>query len=175
KGLMQMPSLIARSLETEPQIRQIAEQLYQMPLAFYLGRGIDASVAMEGALKIKEIAYVPTQECPAGEMKHGPLALVEPGVVAVFIATQERTREKILGNMKEIKARQGTVLLVTCEGETLLPQAADYTLFVPRPQLEELSPLVTIPVLQLFAYHVARLRGCEIDQPRNLAKSVTVE
>jgi glutamine---fructose-6-phosphate transaminase (isomerizing) len=175
KGLMQMPSLIARSLETEPQIRQIAEQLHTMPLAFYLGRGVDAYVAMEGALKIKEIAYVPTQECPAGEMKHGPLALVEPGVVAVFIATQERTREKILGNMKEIKARCGTVLLITCEGETLLPQEADYTLYVPRPQLEELSPLVTIPALQLFAYHVARLRGCEIDQPRNLAKSVTVE
>ncbi len=175
KGLMQMPSLIARSLETEPQIRQIAEQLHTMPLAFYLGRGIDASVAMEGALKIKEIAYVPTQECPAGEMKHGPLALVEPGVVAVFIATQERTREKILGNMKEIKARCGTLLLITCDGETLLSQEADYMLYVPRPQLEELSPLVTIPALQLFAYHVARLRGCEIDQPRNLAKSVTVE
>jgi glucosamine--fructose-6-phosphate aminotransferase (isomerizing) len=175
KGLMQTPSLIARSLETELQVRQIAEQLYRTPLAFYLGRGVDAYVAMEGALKIKEIAYVPTQEPPAGEMKHGPLALVEPGVIAVFIATQERTREKLLGNLKEIKARQGTVFLVTTEDDHLLPQEADYTVFVPKPPLEELSPLVSIPVLQLFAYHVARLRGCEIDQPRNLAKSVTVE
>jgi glucosamine--fructose-6-phosphate aminotransferase (isomerizing) len=172
---MQTPSLIARSLETEPQVRHIAEQLYRTPLAFYLGRGVDAYVAMEGALKIKEIAYVPTQEPPAGEMKHGPLALVEPGVIAVFIATQERTREKLLGNLKEIKARQGTVFLVTTEDDHLLPQEADYTVFVPKPPLEELSPLVSIPVLQLFAYHVARLRGCEIDQPRNLAKSVTVE
>ncbi|MCS7269425.1 MAG: SIS domain-containing protein, partial [Geminicoccaceae bacterium] len=145
------------------------------PLAFYLGRGVDAYVAMEGALKIKEIAYVPTQEPPAGEMKHGPLALVEPGVIAVFVATQERTREKLLGNLKEIKARQGTVFLVTTEGDHLLPQEADYTVYVPKPALEELAPLTTIPVLQLFAYHVARLRGCEIDQPRNLAKSVTVE
>ncbi|OYT69969.1 MAG: hypothetical protein CFK48_07015 [Armatimonadetes bacterium CP1_7O] len=108
-------------------------------------------------------------------MKHGPLALVEPGVIAVIIATQERTREKLLGNLKEIKARQGTVFLVTVEGDDLLPQEADYAVFVPKPILEELAPLTTIPVLQLFAYHVARLRGCEIDQPRNLAKSVTVE
>ncbi|MFN3689626.1 MAG: glutamine--fructose-6-phosphate transaminase (isomerizing), partial [Fimbriimonadales bacterium] len=175
KGLMQLPSLIARALATEPQVRQIAEQIYPMPLAFYLGRGVDAYVALEGALKLKEVAYVPTQEPPAGEMKHGPLALVEPGVIAVFIATQERTREKLLGNLKEIKARQGTVVLVTTEGDTLLPQEADYTVFVPKPALEEFAPLTTIPVLQLLAYHVARLRGCPIDQPRNLAKSVTVE
>ncbi|MCW5934662.1 MAG: glutamine--fructose-6-phosphate transaminase (isomerizing) [Fimbriimonadia bacterium] len=175
RGLMQAPSLISRSLEMEAQARQAAEALKEMPLAFYLGRGIDAYVAMEGALKIKEIAYVPTQECAAGEMKHGPLALVEPGVVAVFVATQARTREKILGNLKEIKARRGTVLLITSEGETDLPQEADYTLFAPKVEPEALSPLATIPLLQLFAYHVARLRGCEIDQPRNLAKSVTVE
>jgi len=175
KALMQMPSLIARSLETEPQVRDIAQALYQAPLAFYLGRGVDAYVAMEGALKIKEIAYVPTQEPPAGEMKHGPLALIEPGVIAVFISTQKRTREKLLGNLKEVKARQGTVFLLTTEDDTLLPQEADYTVRIPHLPIEELSPLVSIPVLQLFAYHVARLRGCEIDQPRNLAKSVTVE
>lgn len=174
-GLMQMPSLISRSIEAEKQVLEIAKAIKEMPLAFYLGRGMDAYVAMEGALKIKEIAYVPTQECPAGEMKHGPLALIEPGVVAVLIATQERTREKILGNLKEIKARQGTVLLVTTEDEEILDQEADYTIRVPRVEPEILSPLVTIPVLQLLAYHVARLRGCEIDQPRNLAKSVTVE
>ncbi|MER3558817.1 MAG: glutamine--fructose-6-phosphate aminotransferase, partial [Armatimonadota bacterium] len=92
QGLMQLPSLIARSLEREPEVRAIASELYRTPLAFYLGRGIDAYVAMEGALKLKEIAYIPTQEPPAGEMKHGPLALVEPGVVAVFIASQARTR-----------------------------------------------------------------------------------
>ncbi|MEO0249042.1 MAG: SIS domain-containing protein, partial [candidate division WOR-3 bacterium] len=175
RSLMQMPSLIARSLETEPQVQQIAQAIYQMPLAFYLGRGIDSYTALEGALKIKEIAYVPTQECPAGEMKHGPLALVEPGVVALFLASQQHTREKILGNMKEIKARRGTVLLITTEGESLLPQEADYTLFVPAVVPTTFSPLVTIPVLQMLAYYVARLRGCEIDQPRNLAKSVTVE
>ena len=175
QGLMQLPSLIARSLEREPEVRAIASELYRTPLAFYLGRGIDAYVAMEGALKLKEIAYIPTQEPPAGEMKHGPLALVEPGVVAVFIASQARTREKLLGNLKEIKARQGTVFLITTEDDALLPQEADYTVQVPCPPMEELSPMVAIPVLQLFAYHMARLRGCEIDQPRNLAKSVTVE
>lgn len=175
KGLMQLPSLIARSLEKDSEIREIALALHKTPLAFYLGRGVDAYVAMEGALKLKEIAYIPTQEPPAGEMKHGPLALVEPGVIAVFIASQERTREKLLGNLKEIKARQGTVFLITTENDTLLSQEADFTIRVPQPPIEEFSPLMTIPVLQLFAYHMARLRGCEIDQPRNLAKSVTVE
>lgn len=175
RTLMHAPSDISRALETEPQVIEIAKAIKEMPLAFYLGRGVDAYAALEGALKIKEIAYVPTQDCPAGEMKHGPLALIEPGVVAVFVATQDHTVEKILGNIKEVRARRGTVLLLTNEGDDLLPQEADHTIYLPKAQCEALSPLSAAPVLQLLAYHVARLRDCEIDQPRNLAKSVTVE
>ncbi len=162
-------------LELEPQVLELAKELKDMHLCFFLGRGADAAVALEGALKLKEIAYIPTQESPAGEMKHGPLALVEDGVVAIFGATETKTREKVISNMKEVQARGGFVVGITTSDDTMVERAADKTLKIEGTKFEFLNALLSNIPLQLLAYHVARLRGCEIDQPRNLAKSVTVE
>ena len=162
-------------LKLEDQMIQLAEKYKNMPLCFFLGRGADANVALEGALKLKEIAYIPTQESPAGEMKHGPLALVQPGVVAIFGSTDHATRDKVVSNMKEIQARGGTVIAIVTEDDHITEKAADEVVRIPGSKLEFLSALLTIIPMQLLAYHIARLNGCEIDQPRNLAKSVTVE
>jgi glutamine---fructose-6-phosphate transaminase (isomerizing) len=165
----------AKILESEPEIIRLSEEIESMPLCFFLGRGADAYVALEGALKLKEIAYIPTQESPAGEMKHGPLALVQEGVVAIFGATDGTTRDKIVSNMQEVQARGGTLVAVTTEEDTVVEKVATHTLKVPATPYDFLNAILTIIPLQLIAYHVARLKGCEIDQPRNLAKSVTVE
>jgi len=162
-------------LKLEGQMEGIAEMYRHMPLCFFLGRGADAHVALEGALKLKEIAYIPTQESPAGEMKHGPLALVQPGVVSVFGATEVELRDKVVSNMQEVRARGGTILAVTTEDDTTTPRAADDVVKVPSCKYPFMAALLSIIPMQFFAYHVARLNGCEIDQPRNLAKSVTVE
>ena len=162
-------------LELDGQIQELAEKIKDTPLCFFLGRGADAYVALEGALKLKEIAYIPTQESPAGEMKHGPLALVEPGVLSIFGATDVSTVDKVVSNMKEVQARGGTVLAVTTEEDTITEKVADHVLKIPATKFDFLNALLSIIPLQLLAYHVARLKGCEIDQPRNLAKSVTVE
>ena len=163
------------ALEIEPQVIEFSEKIKDMPLCFFLGRGADAYVALEGALKLKEVAYVPTQESPAGEMKHGPLALVQPGVVSIFGATDPSTLDKIVSNIKEVQARGGTVIGVTTDDDHTIERAADLTLKVPGTPFEYLNAVLSMIPLQLLAYHIARLKGCEIDQPRNLAKSVTVE
>lgn len=164
-----------RCLELESQMVEIAQRHRSMPLCFFLGRGADANVALEGALKLKEIAYTPTQESPAGEMKHGPLALVQPGVVAMFGATEPELRDKVVSNMQEVKARGGTIVTVTTEDDRVSDRASDEVIRVPGSKYPFMSALLSIIPMQFFAYHVARLNGCEIDQPRNLAKSVTVE
>ena len=173
--LNRLPDKAKAALELDLQIQRIAEESKNMPLCFFLGRGADAAVALEAALKLKEVAYVPTQESPAGEMKHGPLALIQPGVVSVFGATDPTTLDKVISNMKEVQARGGTVIGVTTEDDTTVQKAADLTVKVPATPFEFLNAVLSIIPLQLFAYHVARMNGCEIDQPRNLAKSVTVE
>lgn len=162
-------------LESECEIRRLAEQVKDSELFFFLGRGADAHVALEGALKMKEIAYVATQESPAGEMKHGPLALVQPGVVSVFGATDATVREKVISNMKEVEARSGTVVAITTADDDSVDKVANYVLRVPPTPYDFLNALLAVIPQQLLAYHIARLKGCEIDQPRNLAKSVTVE
>jgi glucosamine--fructose-6-phosphate aminotransferase (isomerizing) len=162
-------------LKLENQIIELADKYKSMPLCFFLGRGADASVALEGALKLKEVAYIPTQESPAGEMKHGPLALVQPGVVSIFGSTDRETRDKVVSNMKEVQARGGTVIALVTDDDFVTEKAADEIVRIPASKLDFLNALLTIIPMQLFAYHVARLTGCEIDQPRNLAKSVTVE
>jgi len=164
-----------KCLLLEQQMIELADKHKNMPLCFFLGRGADANVALEGALKLKEIAYIPTQESPAGEMKHGPLALVQPGVVAMFGSTDTETRDKVVSNMKEVQARGGTVVAIVTEDDAVTERAADAIIRIPATKLDFLNALLTIIPMQLFAYHVARLTGCEIDQPRNLAKSVTVE
>ncbi|MFZ4506856.1 MAG: glutamine--fructose-6-phosphate transaminase (isomerizing) [Fimbriimonas sp.] len=174
--LQQMKAKAIRALELEEKIIEIAEKVKDAPLVFFLGRGADACLSLEAALKLKEVAYIPTQESPAGEMKHGPLALVTDGVYAVFGATERSLLDKTISNMKEIQARGGTVVAIASEsGYEQVAKAADIVVSVPECDAEFLSAVLSIIPLQLLAYHVARLKGCEIDQPRNLAKSVTVE
>lgn len=173
--LKRLPDLLTECLKRENEVKVIAEAIRNTPLVFFLGRGADACVALEAALKLKEIAYIPTQESPAGEMKHGPLALVVPGVIAVFGVTNSTTREKVISNIKEVKARGGTVVAVVMESDKLTPQEADFIIQIPHTDSHTIAATASVLPLQLLAYHVARLNGCDIDQPRNLAKSVTVE
>lgn len=163
------------ALILEPEAERICRAILKAPMFFFLGRGMDAYTALEGALKMKEVAYIPTQESPAGEMKHGPLALIQEGVVAVFGSTDPKLREKLASNMQEIKARGGTVVLITDEDDTVAAPVADHVLRIPVTPYSYMGALLGVIPLQFLAYHMARLRGCEIDQPRNLAKSVTVE
>jgi len=173
--LKRLPERAREALEAESLVMDLAEKMRDMPLCFFLGRGADAYVSYEAALKLKEVAYVPTVESPAGEMKHGPLALVEKGVMAVFGATDPATTDKVVSNMQEIRARSGTVVAVTSDTTGTIRKAADYVVQIPLTRHDFLNALLSIVPLQLLAYHVAKIRGCEIDQPRNLAKSVTVE
>lgn len=166
---------VEQALQLEPQIMQLAEKFKNVPLVFFLGRGADAYVSYEAALKLKEIAYVPTQESPAGEMKHGPLALIEDGVLAVFGSTDASMRDKVVSNVREVQARGGTILAVTTEGDDTYDKIGCDVLHIPDTKVEFLNALLSIVPLQMFSYYLAKARGCEIDQPRNLAKSVTVE
>lgn len=173
--LRKLPDYANEVLKLEKDIEAIAQQMKSTPLCFFLGRGADAYVALEGALKLKEIAYIPTQESPAGEMKHGPLALVQPGVAAVFGGTDSATKDKLVSNIKEVQARGGTVLSIVTDNDTIVERVSDHTVRIPTTRFDFLNALLSAIPMQILAYHIARLNGCEIDQPRNLAKSVTVE
>ena len=172
--LARLPSLISRALETDNAVREIARRLYKTNNYLYLGRGISYPVAMEGALKLKEISYCHAEGYQAGEMKHGPIALIDEDMPVVALALRDRLYPKMLGNIEEVKARDGKVIAIATEGDEDIAARADHVIHVP-PAPELLSPLVSVIPLQLFAYHVAVTRGCDVDQPRNLAKSVTVE
>ncbi len=176
RHLRQIPDKIQRIFTQTDAIRSVAKRFSNCNDFFYLGRRYSAPVAFEGALKIKEIAYVHAEAYPAGEMKHGPLALVEDGFPCVFVVPQDSVYEKTVSNMQEVKARKGRIIAVTTQGNTeLLDKGlADECFFIPE-TIEPLSPLLSIIPLQLFAYFVAAARGEAIDRPRNLAKSVTVE
>jgi glutamine---fructose-6-phosphate transaminase (isomerizing) len=173
RGLRGLPELIEACLAREEEIAALAKSLAAHRSFFYLGRGYDFAVSLEAALKLKEISYLHAEAYAAGEMKHGPLALVEPGVAVVGFCTQPMTNEKMVSNLKEVKARAGTVIAVVREGDEV-PDCADAVITLPV-TLDALMPVVAMVPMQLLAYYVARERGCEIDQPRNLAKSVTVE
>jgi glucosamine--fructose-6-phosphate aminotransferase (isomerizing) len=173
-GLRKLPEQIAALLAREEEVRALARRFLHCHDFFFLGRGLDYAVAQEGALKLKEISYRHSEALAAGEMKHGTLALVTEAVSAICLATQPRLREKLASNMIEVKARGATVVAVIREGDTQTPQIADAVLPIPNTP-DELAPICAIVPLQLLAYHIARAAGCEIDQPRNLAKSVTVE
>lgn len=173
--LKRLSDMARAALALEEQVEPLSEKVAASPLVFFIGRAADAHVALEGALKLKEVAYIPTQESPAGEMKHGPLALVESGVVAIVGATDSKVRDKTVSNMMEIKARGGTLIALTTEDDETTCQVADHVLRLPKSRFDFFSALLSVIPMQLLAYHVARRRGCEIDQPRNLAKSVTVE
>ena len=172
--LARLPSLISRALETDNSVREIARRLYRTNNYLYLGRGISYPVAMEGALKLKEISYCHAEGYQAGEMKHGPIALIDEDMPVVALALRDRLYPKMIGNIEEVKARDGKVIAIATDGDEEIVERADHVIHVP-PAPELLSPLVSVIPLQLFAYHVAVTRGCDVDQPRNLAKSVTVE
>ena len=175
--LLQLPQRLRQVLEQEPRIREVAVQLAASEHAFYIGRGLDWAVAMEGALKMKEISYIHAEAYAAGELKHGTLALIEEGRPVVALSTQRALQAKMLGNIQEVKARGARVVGVTLkepERVAAMEKVCDAVLAVP-PVSEELAPAVAVVPLQLLAYHAAVARGCDVDRPRNLAKSVTVE
>ncbi|WP_166830627.1 glutamine--fructose-6-phosphate transaminase (isomerizing) [Thalassoroseus pseudoceratinae] len=172
--LATMPEKIAEALETEKQIQSLVADLSQHDNWLYLGRGVNFPVALEGALKLKEISYIHAEGLPAAEMKHGPIALIDKGMPVVVIAVQDHTYEKVLSNIEEVRSRKGRVIAIATQGDTQIGEVADEVIFVP-PTIPALSPLVTTIPLQWLAYHTALHRGCNVDKPRNLAKSVTVE
>jgi len=174
KGLAELPDLLSVALQQSDAIRQIAERFVDSEHFLYLGRGLHFPLALEGALKLKEISYIHAEGYPAGEMKHGPIALVDSRMPVVAIAPRGSTYEKITSNLQEVKARDGIVIALATEGDDEIGATADFVIPVPA-SLEWLQPIMVAVPLQLLAYHVAVLRGCDVDQPRNLAKSVTVE
>jgi glucosamine--fructose-6-phosphate aminotransferase (isomerizing) len=169
-----IPSKIEKALKLNNQIKYIAEEFKDARNFLYLGRGYNFPVALEGALKLKEISYIHAEGYPAAEMKHGPIALIDEEMPVVFIATNDSSYEKIVSNIQEVKARKGKVIAIVTEGDTLIKSMADYIIEIPKTH-EALVPLISVIPLQLLSYHIAVLRGCNVDQPRNLAKSVTVE
>lgn len=170
----QIPSKIEKTLLLDKQIQDIAAIYKDASNFLYLGRGYNFPVALEGALKLKEISYIHAEGYPAAEMKHGPIALIDENMPVVFLATNQSAYEKIVSNVQEVKARKGKIIAVVNEGDTQIKALADHVIEIPATE-EILSPLLTIVPLQLLSYHIAILRGCNVDQPRNLAKSVTVE
>jgi len=172
--LRRLPRLVGECLARESDVEKVAVALQHMEHCLYLGRGINMPIAYEGALKLKEISYIHAEGYPAGEMKHGPIALIEPSMPVVALAPRDPWYEKMLSQVEQAKARGGVVMAVVTDGDSLMPSKADHTLFVPEVSWM-LSPVLTVIPLQMFAYHIAVLRGCDVDQPRNLAKSVTVE
>ncbi len=172
--LEQVPVKLAEALKSDNQTRAIAEKYYQAPNFLYLGRGLNFPIALEGALKLKEISYIHAEGYPAAEMKHGPIALIDENMPVCIIATNKSAHEKIVSNIQEVKARKGKVIAIVNEGDTTIKDLADDVIFVPETD-ELLTPLISVVPLQLLSYHIALLRGCNVDQPRNLAKSVTVE
>lgn len=155
-------------------IQKYASEHFNAKDIFYLGRGLDFAVAMEGSLKLKEISYIHSEAYAAGELKHGTIALIEDGTFVIALATQEKLFEKMVSNIKEVKSRGAVVLSVAQEGNTDIENVSDHVLYIPR-TLDILAPVLTVVPLQLFAYYTAVQRGCDVDKPRNLAKSVTVE
>ncbi len=169
-----VPDLVGRTLSREPQVEKVAHALKDIRDCLYLGRGINMPIAYEGALKLKEISYVHAEGYPAGEMKHGPIALIDEHMPVVCIAPKDPWHEKMISQIQQAKARNGIVVAVATDGDELVEGMADHVLWVPAaPWL--LSPILTVLPLQLLAYHIATIRGLDVDQPRNLAKSVTVE
>jgi len=169
-----IPDLVGQCLDRGPEVEKVAWALKDMEHCLYLGRGINMPIAYEGALKLKEISYIHAEAYPAGEMKHGPIALIDEDMPVIAIVPRDPWYEKMLSQIEQTKARGGVVIAVATDGDELLPPIADHMIWVPEtPWL--LNPVITIIPLQLLAYHIAVIRGCDVDQPRNLAKSVTVE
>ena len=172
--LAAIPAKVEKALKTNDIVEKIAAEYKDASNMLYLGRGYNFPVALEGALKLKEISYIHAEGYPAAEMKHGPIALIDEEMPVIFIATQDSSYEKVVSNIQEVKARKGKIVAVVTEGDTQVKALADHVIEVPLTH-EAFTPLLSVVPLQLFSYHIAVMRGCNVDQPRNLAKSVTVE
>lgn len=173
-ALEELPQGIQATLDSDEIIAKFAQEFKEKEDIFFIGRGLDYAVAMEGSLKLKEISYIHAEAYAAGELKHGTLALIIDGVPVFALATQDSLHDKMISNMKEVKARDAMVVAIATQGDTAINEAADRVIYIPK-TLEDLRPVLAVVPLQLFAYHAALARGCDVDKPRNLAKSVTVE
>jgi glucosamine--fructose-6-phosphate aminotransferase (isomerizing) len=169
-----IPAKVEKALKSDELIREIADKFKDSKNFLYLGRGYGFPVALEGALKLKEISYIHAEGYPAAEMKHGPIALIDEEMPVVVIATKRSIYDKVISNIQEVKARKGRIIAIVTEGDTRVKEMAEYTIEIPDTE-ETLIPLLATIPLQLLSYHIAVMRGCNVDQPRNLAKSVTVE
>ena len=174
EDLKRLPAQIEMLLSNKERIQRFANRYVGAKDVFFIGRGIDYAISMEGSLKLKEISYIHSEAYAAGELKHGTISLIEEGTLVAAVATQDALFQKTLSNMVEVKARGAFVLAVTTEGNTEIEKAADYVIYIPKTNAYFANSLAIIP-LQLFGYYVAVGKGCDVDKPRNLAKSVTVE
>ncbi|MDQ3072818.1 MAG: SIS domain-containing protein, partial [Bacteroidota bacterium] len=174
KDLVSIPEKVKQVLKKNEEIIELAEIYKDAANFLYLGRGIQFPVALEGALKLKEISYIHAEGYPAAEMKHGPIALIDENMPVVVIAPHSTNYEKVVSNIQEVKARKGKIIAIVTEGDDTISELTDHLIEIPAID-QVLAPLLTVIPLQLLAYHIAVMRGCNVDQPRNLAKSVTVE
>jgi glucosamine--fructose-6-phosphate aminotransferase (isomerizing) len=174
KALSELPKKIEEVLNTADEIKAIAKEYCKARNFLYLGRGYNFPVALEGALKLKEISYIHAEGYPAAEMKHGPIALIDENMPVVFIATKDEIYDKVISNIEEVKARKGKVIAIATEGDEQIKEYANHVIYIPE-TLPMLTPILSVIPLQLLAYYIAVELGCNVDQPRNLAKSVTVE
>jgi len=174
QDLVELPNLVGQVLENGADYEALANEYFKRENFLYLGRGINYPIALEGALKLKEISYIHAEGYPAGEMKHGPIALIDERMPVVAIAVKDKVYEKMISNIEQVKARGGTVIALATEGDENIARKADHVLYIPQTS-PLLTPVLAVIPLQLLAYHIAVRRGCDVDQPRNLAKSVTVE
>lgn len=172
--LARVSDLVQAALGTDQQMRRLAEEIWTRPSCFFLGRGFGYPTALEGALKLKEISYLHAEGYPAGELKHGPIAMLDPEIAVIAIALQSATLDKVMSNIQEVRARRAPVIALATAGDAAIGEYAEQVVYLPNAP-EEFAPLVATVPLQLLAYYVALKRGCDVDQPRNLAKSVTVE
>ena len=174
KELQEIPEKAAWTLKHSDNIRALAEKYKDARDFLYLGRGFNFPVALEGALKLKEISYIHAEGYPAAEMKHGPIALVDENLPVVFVATKDSFHEKVVSNIQEIKARKGKVISVITEGDETSASLSEDVMIIPEAD-EIMAPMLSVIPLQLLAYYIGLAKGCDVDKPRNLAKSVTVE
>jgi glucosamine--fructose-6-phosphate aminotransferase (isomerizing) len=172
--LRTVPEAVAEAIECEDQVAAIAGQLADRRSMFFMGRRFGHPIALEGALKLKEISYIHAEGYPAGELKHGPIAMLDESIPVFTIATEGPTYDKTISNIEEVRTRGAEVIAVASAGDTRIASVADHVIYVPRVR-EEFAPIVNVVPTQLFAYHMAVVLGRDVDQPRNLAKSVTVE
>jgi glucosamine--fructose-6-phosphate aminotransferase (isomerizing) len=171
---VRIPALIEEILKLDGEILKVAKKYFRCRDFIFLGRGINYPVALEGALKLKEISYIHAEGYPAGEMKHGPIALIDENMPVVVLAPMDKVYEKVMNNVMEVKAREGMIIAIVNKGDDKVSSKADDQIVIPKTD-QILTPILQTIPLQLLAYHIAVLRGTDVDQPRNLAKSVTVE